>query len=69
MVVVAHFTDEEIEQGEGRVQSSKPSLVVLMRRGMVGRMWEGGCLGPRLEHHLTEAGGFVPASTVTVGCS
>ena len=68
MVVVAHFIDEEIEQGEGRAQSSKPSSVILMRRGMVGRMWEGGCLGPRLEHHLIEAGGFVPTSTVTVGC-
>lgn len=68
VVVVAHFTDEEIEQREGRAQSSKPSSMVLMRRGMVGRMWGGGCLGPSLEHHLLEAGGFVPASTVTVGC-
>ena len=42
VVVVAHFTDEEIEQGEGRAQSSKPSSMVLMRRGMVGRMWGGG---------------------------
>ena len=69
VVVVAHCTDDEIEPGEGRAQSSKPSSTGLMRRGMVGRMWEGGCLGPRLEHHLIEAGGFVPASTVTVGCS
>lgn len=68
VVVVAHFTDEEIEQGEGRAQSSKPSSMVLMRRGMVGRMWGGGWLGPSLEHHLLEAGGFVPVSSGTVGC-
>ena len=65
---MAHFTDEEIEQLEGRAQSSKPSSVVLMGRDMAGRMWEGGCLGPGLEHHLTEAGGSVPASTGIAGC-